>query len=78
MVFSGHTGVAARRTDVGINGNTVYSFVAAIHSNSTNPVRIVTIDTAAGSIQSEIVAPWNNATTWVPYNVKISGVKWVS
>jgi hypothetical protein len=78
MVFSGHTGKAASRTDVGLHGNTIYSFVAAIHSNSTNPVRIVTVNTAAGTIQSRIVAPWNNDQTWVTYDLNISGVRFVS
>ncbi len=78
MVFSGHVGIAASRTDVGVNGNTIYSFLAAIHSNSTNPVRLVSINTKSGTIQSRIVAPWNNATDWVPYNLDISGVTWVS
>ena len=78
MVFSGHVGIAASRTDVGVYGNTIYSFVAAIHSSSTNPVRLVTINTAAGTIQSRIVAPWNNATDWVQYNLDISGVSWIS
>ena len=78
MVFSGHTGIAASRTDVGVNGNTIYSFVAAIHSNSTNPVRLVYINTKTGTIQSRIRAPWDNALTWVPYDLNISGVDWVS
>jgi len=61
-----------------VNGNTIYSFLAAIHSNSTNPVRLVGINTTSGTIQSTIVAPWNNAADWVPYNLDISGVTWVS
>ena len=78
MVFAGHVGVAASRTDVGVNGNTIYSFLAAIHSPSTNPVRVVYINTASGTIQSRIVAPFNNASTWTPYNLDIGGVRWVS
>ena len=77
MVFSGHVGVAASRTDVGVNGNTVYSFLTAIHSNSTNPVRLVTIDTRSGTIDTSIVAPWNNATDWASYTQTITGVRWV-
>ena len=73
LVFSGHTGIAASRTDVGVNGNTVYSFLAAIHSNTTNPVRIVEIDTAADTLTSRIIAPYDNATTWAKYDQTITG-----
>ena len=45
MVLSGHVGQAAVRTDTGINGNKVVSFLQAFHS-TTNPVRLVEIDTA--------------------------------
>ena len=73
LVFSGHTGIAASRTDVGVNGNTVYSFLAAIHSSSTNPVRIVEIDTAADTLTSRIIAPFDGATTWAKYDQTITG-----
>jgi len=78
MVFSGHVGIAASRTDVGVNGNTIYSFLAAIHSNSTNPIRIVYINTGAGTLQSRIVAPFDNAGTWASYDLDINVVSWVS
>ena len=73
LVFSGHTGIAASRTDVGVNGNTVHSFLAAIHSSKTNPVRIVEINTAADTLTSRIIAPYDNATTWVKYDKTITG-----
>ena len=53
FVFSGHTGQAASREDTGVHGNKIASFLQAFHS-TTNPVRIVEIDTAT-----------NNATTWI-------------
>jgi hypothetical protein len=77
MVFSGHVGVAGSRVDTGVNGNKIYSFLAAIHSNTTNPVRILTIDTGAGKVSTTIVAPWNNARTWKKYDQTFSGVKFV-
>lgn len=67
LVFSGHTGVAGSRADVGVHGNTVLSFVTAIHSNETNPVRLVTIDTAADTLRTKIVAPWDDAPTWASF-----------
>lgn len=56
MVFSGHTGTAKSRTDVGVNGNTVYGFLAALHSNDYNPTRIVTVNVKNGTITSDIEA----------------------
>jgi hypothetical protein len=76
MVFSGHVGVAASRVDTGKNGNKIYSFVAAIHSSTTNPVRIVTIDTSADTIASKIIAPYDNSSAWRGYDKKITGVDW--
>ena len=49
----------------------------AIHSNTTNPVRLVSINTQAGTIDISIVAPWNSATDWASYRQTISGVEWV-
>jgi hypothetical protein len=56
MVFSGHVGDSAVRTDTGVNGNKILSVLQCYHS-STNPVRIVKIDTAAGSVTSSVYAP---------------------
>lgn len=56
MVFSGHVGQAATRTDVGVNGNKIVSYLAAFHSNTTNPVRLAEIDTAAGTVSTSIHA----------------------
>ena len=56
MVASGHVGQAAARTDVGQAGNTVVSFLQAFHS-TTNPVRLVEVDTAAGTVTSRVYAP---------------------
>ena len=56
MVLSGHVGNAAERTDTGINGNKILSLLQCYHS-STNPVRLVEIDTASGSVDSKVFAP---------------------
>lgn len=68
LVFTGHTGLVASRSDVGINGNVVRSFATHIHSSDTNPVRLVEIDTAANTLSTQIVAPWNDAATWAGFN----------
>lgn len=77
LVFSGHVGSAASRVDTGANGNKVYSFLTAIHSNKTNPVRIIEIDTAAGTLTSKIVAPYDKATTWSGFDETIANIDWI-
>ncbi|MFN8196989.1 MAG: metallophosphoesterase [Nakamurella multipartita] len=75
LVFSGHVGNAASRTDVRPDGSKVVSFLGAFHSNSTNPVQIVTIDPAAGSVSTRFYAPKDGAT-WPQYATTVTGVSW--
>gem|GEM_PF-230335 len=56
MVFSGHVGTAASRTDVGVNGNKVVSMVGTLHENNFNPTRMVTIDMNTNSLTAQITA----------------------
>jgi hypothetical protein len=56
IVLSGHVGDSAVRTDVGVHGNKVLSLLQTFHS-LTNPVRILEIDTAAGTATSTVYAP---------------------
>jgi hypothetical protein len=72
MVLSGHVGQAAVRTDTGINGNKVVSFLQAFHS-TTNPVRLVEIDTGAGTVTSRVYAPQFN-TSYPEYSTSTSGM----
>lgn len=60
MVFSGHVGAVANRVDTGVHGNRIHSFLEAIHSNTTNPVRLVTLDARARSLRSWVYAPSTN------------------
>jgi hypothetical protein len=73
FVFSGHVGIAANRVDTGVHGNKVYSFMQTFHSNATNPVRLVEIDTAAGTLHTWIYAPYNNQT-FTEYDRSFTGV----
>jgi len=75
FVFSGHTGVEAARQDTGVNGNRIYSFLGAFHDGTTNPVRLVEVDTAANTISSRIYAPYTN-TSYPQYDHQITGVSW--
>jgi len=61
-VLSGHVGGAAGRVDTGVHGNKIYSFQTTIHSETTNPVRLFTVDTKAGTIKTWIYAPHTNQT----------------
>lgn len=56
MVLSGHVGGASSRTDTGVHGNRIVSLMQTYHS-TTNPVRIVEIDTGAGTVTSTVYAP---------------------
>ncbi|PWR10834.1 metallophosphoesterase [Micromonospora acroterricola] len=73
FVFSGHVGVAGNRVDTGVNGNKIYTFLQTFHSNTTNPVRLVEIDTAANSLRTWIYAPYNNQS-FTEYDRSFTGI----
>lgn len=72
FVFSGHTGQATHRTDTGVNGNKIVSFLQSMHSQ-TNPVRIVEVDTAADEATTWIYAP-GTQTQFPEYDAVVSGL----
>ncbi|HEY5822506.1 MAG TPA: metallophosphoesterase [Propionibacteriaceae bacterium] len=76
MVLSGHTGTAAHRVDTGVHGNKIDSFLLAMHSNTTNPMRLIEIDTRANTVKSWVYAPWDD-TDYPSYTVKLSSRAWV-
>ncbi|WP_243073761.1 metallophosphoesterase [Microbacterium sp. SS28] len=75
VVLSGHVGTSAVRTDVGVNGNKIVSLLTAYHS-LTNPVRIVEIDTAAGTATSSVYAPYTD-TSFPSDSTSTSGLSFV-
>ncbi|MEH0109653.1 metallophosphoesterase [Tersicoccus sp. MR15.9] len=75
FVFSGHVGQAAYRTDTGVHGNRITSMLGTFHSNTTNPVRIVEINTATGTATTRVYGPQGNVT--LPYNASFSGLKFI-
>jgi hypothetical protein len=77
MVVSGHTGFAASRVDTGVHGNKIYDFMTTIHSTTTNPTRMFTIDTKAGTIKTWIYCPSKNLT-YTQYSQTINNVAFVS
>lgn len=62
LVFSGHVGTSGFREDTGVNGNKIYQFLNCFHDGTTNPTRIVEIDTAANTLNTRVYAPFNDTT----------------
>ena len=73
MVVSGHVGQAAVRTDTGDAGNRIVSFLQAFHS-TTNPVRLVEVNTATGTVTSRVYAPATN-TSYPAYTTSTTGMR---
>ncbi|WP_299058089.1 metallophosphoesterase [uncultured Nocardioides sp.] len=76
VVLSGHTGAAAYRTDTGVKGNKVASFLGAFHSPDTNPVRLLTVDPTANSLTTRIFTPSNGAHL-TRYDATVTGMGFV-
>jgi hypothetical protein len=76
MTFSGHVGWATDRVYTGKNGNKIYSFLTTIHSMTTNPVRLLTVNTATGTLKTWIYAPFTNET-YSAHTKTITGVSLV-
>ena len=56
-----------------MNGNKIYSFLQTFHSNTTNPVRLVEIDTAADSLRTWIYGPYTNQS-FTEYDRSLTGL----
>lgn len=76
LVVTSHVGTSASRTDVGVNGNKILSLLQHFHS-STNPVRLVEIDTAAGMVTSRVYAPYTD-TSYPNFSTSTSGMTFVN
>ena len=76
LVLSGHVGKAAHRIDHGVKGNRIDSFLLAMHDNTTNPMRIVQIDTTKGLLKTWVYAP-KTQQDYPAYNYSASGIDWV-
>ncbi|MEI2774411.1 MAG: metallophosphoesterase [Tetrasphaera sp.] len=68
-VFSGHVGSSAQRTDTGVHGNKIVSYLGTFHSATTNPVRLVEFDVLSGTITTKVVAPYTGQTVVAPSTV---------
>lgn len=77
MVFSGHVNPTANgvRTDTGVNGNKIVSMLSSWHSGTTNHVRFLEIDTARGTVSTDVYAPLTS-TAYPTYTTSVSGIAW--
>lgn len=75
VVLSGHVGLGAQRTDFNNAGAEVVSYLQCFHS-STNPTRLLEIDTVNGTIGSKVYAPSTN-TSYPEYTNTVSGLSWI-
>ncbi|PFG19701.1 metallophosphoesterase [Serinibacter salmoneus] len=72
MVFSGHIGSSATRTDTGAQGNTVAAILNNdVTGNKANGVTLVTIDAATGETTTRIYAP-SNDTHYSQYDYDVT------
>jgi predicted MPP superfamily phosphohydrolase len=76
LMLSGHTGKGATRTDTTAKGTKVVSMLQCFHS-ATNPVRLIEIDTKAGTMKTWVYAPKTNET-FTELSQTFSGLKFVS
>lgn len=66
IVLSGHVGEAGYREDTGVNGNKIVSYLGTFHSSS-NPVRLLNVDTATDTLTMTAYAP-QDGQTYSQYN----------
>ncbi len=84
MTFSGHMGQAANGTLTAPDGHRVATFLQTFHDPTYNPTRIVTVDTAARTISTKIVANWNRTLRqnvnyeYTAYRTTITGMRYVN
>lgn len=76
LVFSGHTGMSRYRVDTGVKGNKIYSMLLQMQNNTTNPLRVVKIDTSTGTLSTTVSAPYTNQS-YPEYSYTWRGVSWV-
>jgi predicted amino acid-binding ACT domain protein len=77
LIFAGHVGSHGYRTDKGTQGNTIYSFLTTYHSNTDNPVRLLTIDTKKGTMTTHVFCPSTGKDREDGSTRTITDVEWV-
>ena len=59
-MLCGHTGQAGLRVDTRVHGNKIVSYNQTFHSNTTNPVRLIEVDTSMNTVTSKVYGPATN------------------
>lgn len=64
LVLSGHVDTSAHRSDTGVNGNLIYQILQDYQGqdNGGGYIRLLKIDTAAGTIAASMYSPYYNET----------------
>jgi hypothetical protein len=76
MTFSGHTGTAGYRRDVGAKGNVIHNYLLTMHSTTTNPVRLVEVNLKANTVASYVYAP-HTKTNYPAYFRAPAATSWI-
>lgn len=76
LVFSSHVGGTTDRVDTGVHGNKIYSFLHHVHDPKSNPLRLVEVDSAGGTLKTYIYAPNTDRIIGAPPKT-ISKINWV-
>ncbi len=76
VVLSGHVGSTRTRIDTGVKGNRIVTYLTAIHSRSTNPIRFIEMDTAANTARTWVYGPRGD-TTFPDATGTQTGMGWV-
>ena len=76
FVLCGHTGRAGLRVDTGVHRNKIISYNQTFHSNTTNPVRLVEVDTSKGTVTSKVHGP-ATGEIFRAYTTSHTGMKYV-
>lgn len=77
IVFCGHAGVQGYRTDQAADGHPIHQFLQCYHDNTTNPTRLVEIDTKAGTIKSRVYCQSLDRDKTDGSTMTVTGVEWV-
>ncbi|WP_244237388.1 metallophosphoesterase [Corallococcus llansteffanensis] len=77
FIFSGHVGSAAYSEVTGDQGNKIYQLLTTYHDASTNPTRLIEVDTAANTFSTRVYSPYTNAEKADGSKFTISNVSWV-
>jgi hypothetical protein len=76
LVFSGHTGNQAYRTDPGPRGEPIHQFLQCYHDTS-NPVRLVEIDPAQATLKTWVYSPAAGAEKADHSRLTLTNLTWL-